>query len=500
MSLLVALPLTIPLIGAAAGIAAWGRPRINSVIGIASAGALFAAAMVLLVRVYTQGPISLQVGGWPFPAGIGLQADMFSAAMVLVAGILALVGSIYAYADLDDPRQRNGAYPLLLVMIMGVCGALLTRDLFNLYVWFEVMLIASFVLLALGSEGRQLRGAVVYVAINLLSSALLLSAVGLVYHAARTLDMLHLAERMSALHQQEPFIMLAAEAMLLVAFGVKAAIFPLFFWLPASYHTPPPVISALFAGLLTKVGVYAMIRVSLVIFPITEPVFLTIGIIAAFTMLTGVLGALAQNHFRRIISFHIVSQIGYMIAGVALVNVVDPELRRFALAASIFFIIHNIIAKTNLFLVAGIVRRRWGTEELKQLGGEARAHPWLAASFLLSALSLAGIPPLSGFWAKVAIIDAGLRAEAYLLTAVAVITGLLTLMSMMKIWMAVFWRPARVEQTAKGRGSLILFGPSAVLALLTLAIGLQPHLLSEISDTAAGQLLEQARFLSGGNP
>jgi len=499
MSILLTLPLTIPLVGAAAGIVAWGRPRTKSAIGIASAGALFVAAVVLLVRVHSEGPLSLQVGGWPFPAGIGLRADMFSAAMVLLTGILALTGAIYGYADLDDPRKRNGAYPLLLVMIMGVCGAFLTRDLFNLYVWFEVMLIASFVLLALGSERQQLRGAVVYVAINLLSSALFLSAVGLVYHAAKTLDMLQLSERMSILYQQEPFIMLTAEAMLLVSFGVKAAAFPLFFWLPASYHTPSPVISAMFAGLLTKAGVYAMIRVSLDIFPITEPVFSTIGVIAALTMLSGVLGALAQNHFRRIISFHIVSQIGYMIAGLALVDVRDPEVRRFALAASIFFIIHNIIAKTNLFLVAGIVRRRWGTEELKKVGGEARAHPWLAVSFLLSALSLAGIPPLSGFWAKVSIIDASLRAEAYVLAAVAVVTGLLTLMSMMKIWMAVFWGPAPAEQEPNGGGSLILFLPSAALALLTLAVGLQPQLLAEISDVAAGQLLEHARFVSGGN-
>jgi len=498
MSLLVTLPLMIPLIGAAAGIAAWQRPRAKSAIGIASAAALFLAATALLVRVHVAGPVSVQAGGWPFPAGIALRADMFSAAMVLVTGILALGGAVYGYADLDDARKRNEAYPLLLVMVMGVCGAFLTRDLFNLYVWFEVMLIASFVLLALGSERQQIRGAVIYVAINLLSSALFLSAVGLIYHAAKTLDMLHLAERMSVLHQQEPCLMLSAEAMLLAAFGVKAAIFPLFFWLPASYHTPSPVISALFAGLLTKVGVYAMIRVSLVVFPITDAVFSVVGVIAVLTMLGGVLGALAQHEFRRIISFHIVSQIGYMIAGLALVGVSDPEVRRFALAAAIFYIVHNIIAKTNLFLVAGIVRQRWGSEELARLGGVSTAHPWLAVSFLLSALSLAGIPPLSGFWAKVAIIDAGLRGGAYVLAAVAVITGLLTLMSMMKIWMGVFWGPARTPEKSGDR-KLVLLLPSAALALLTLAIGLQPHVLSEISDAAAGQLLEHARFASGGD-
>ncbi len=499
MSVLLTLPLTIPLVGAAAGIAAWGRPRANCAIGIASAVGLFLAGVGLLVRVHGTGPISLQAGGWPYPAGIALHADMFSAVMVLVTGILALVGVIHGYADLNEARRRNGAYPLLLIMLMGVCGAFLTRDLFNLYVWFEVMLIASFVLLALGSEKQQLRGAVIYTAINLLSSALFLSGIGLVYHAARTLDMLHLAERMSVLHQQEPFIMLTAEAMLLVAFGVKAAVFPLFFWLPASYHTPSPVISAMFAGLLTKVGVYAMIRVSLLIFPVTDAVFSVIGVIAVLTMLSGVLGALAQNEFRRIISFHIVSQIGYMIAGLALVSVSDPEVRRLALAAAIFYIIHNIIAKTNLFFVAGIVRRRWGSEELKNLGGAAKAHPWLAASFLTSALSLTGIPPLSGFWAKVAIIDASLRGEAYVLAAAAVMTGLITLMSMMKIWMGVFWGPPRAVEKPDGGSGLVLFLPSAALALLTLAIGLQPQVLSEISDSAARQLLEHAHFVSGGN-
>jgi multicomponent Na+:H+ antiporter subunit D len=377
-------------------------------------------------------------------------------------------------------------------LVLGVQGAFVTADIFNLYVWFEVLLIASFILLSLGGERAQLEGAIKYVALNLLSSALFLAGVGILYGMAGTLNMADLARYVQDHPDQK--LLTAVSFLFLTAFGIKAAMFPLFFWLPASYHTPPPAVSAVFAGLLTKVGVYALIRIFTLVF--TAQTALTHGIIlggAAFTMITGVLGAASQIHMRRILSFHIVSQIGYMVMGLGLFTPL-------ALAGSIFYLIHHIIVKTNLFLVAGYVRRVCGTEELARLGGLYRSRPLAAALFLVPALSLAGLPPLSGFFAKLLLVLAAIRHSAWIVAGVALGVGLLTLYSMMKIWAAVFWgapgpdspAPERADPDA-GRHLLL---PVLGLALLTVAIGFGAGPVYTLSRQAAESLLEPSRYIA----
>jgi multicomponent Na+:H+ antiporter subunit D len=379
---------------------------------------------------------------------------------------------------------------------MGVCGAFLTGDLFNLYVWFEVMLMASFVLMALGGERAQMEGAIKYVTINLISSAMFLAAVGMLYGIMGTLNMADLAQKLRA---APPLDLLTTIAMLfLIAFGIKAAVFPLFFWLPASYHTPPVAVSAIFAGLLTKVGVYALIRVFALLFvqdvAYTHTIILAI---AGLTMVTGVLGAMAQNEFRRILSFHIISQIGYMILGLGFFTTA-------AVAGSIFYIIHHIIVKTNLFLVSGVVHRLQGTYELKRLGGIYAARPALSILFLIPALSLAGLPPLSGFFAKLILVQAGLETQHYLLVATALAVGLLTLFSMTKIWAEAFWKEAPESSEAKepmatiseSRASrLLLLLPIASLGLATILIGLAAEPLYLLAARAAEQLMNPAEYI-----
>jgi len=281
----------------------------------------------------------------------------------------------------------------------------------------------------------------------------------------------------------------------LVAFGTKAAVFPLFFWLPASYHTPPVAVSAIFAGLLTKVGVYALIRVfTLVFVQDTGFTHRLILVLAGLTMVTGVLGAMAQNDFRRILSFHIISQIGYMIMGLGLFA---PA----AIAASVFYVVHHIIVKTNLFLISGITERLGASHSLKRLGGFYDARPVLGLLFLIPALSLAGLPPLSGFYAKFALIVAGLRAESYAIVAAALVVSLLTLISMTKIWAEVFWKPAPEAEVDNGgeaiagRGMAALWAPVAALALMTVCIGLFPEPVYRICERAAGQLSDPSAYI-----
>jgi len=488
--ILLVLPILVPLVTASGCLVAWRYRSIQRALSLVGAAVLLAAAGMLLWQVDRGGPIAVQVGGWPAPFGITLVADMLSAIMVVLAGIVGMAVAIYSLGDIGRRRESLGYFPLFQVLMMGVCGAFLTGDIFNLYVWFEVMLMASFTLMAMGAQKAQLQGAIKYVTLNLLSSAIFLAAIGILYGLVGTLNMADLATKLR--NVPEPGIINAVAALFLVAFGIKAAAFPLFFWLPASYPTPPVAVSALFAGLLTKVGVYALLRVFSLIF--IQNLSVTHGLIlaiASFTMVFGVLGAYAQNEIRRILSFHIVSQIGYMLMGLGLFT-------RLALAGAIFYIAHHILVKTNLFLISGIIHRLRGSFTLAQLGGLYRTHPWLALLFLVPALSLAGLPPLSGFFAKLILIQAGLEAGMYTVVAVALIVGLLTLLSMLKIWNEAFWKQAAAnshEHEITGRQRFLVLGPAIVLAGMTICIGLWPSLLLDPSMKAAEQLLDTSAYI-----
>jgi multicomponent Na+:H+ antiporter subunit D len=484
-------PLLIPFVTSVASLLSWNRRRLQRLISACGAGALFVAAILLLVTVWRDGILVMQIGNWPAPFGITLVADLFSAMMVAIAGLMGITVVIYSLDSADIEHEAFGYHPLLHILLLGVCGSFVTGDLFNLYVWFEVMLIASFVLLALGGQRKQMEGAIKYVALNLLASTLFLSAIGMLYGVAGTLNMADLARY---LHSAPNTGLMTVLAMLfLMAFGIKSAIFPMFFWLPASYHTAPAEVSAIFAGLLTKVGVYSLIRIFTLLF--VQDIGFTHGLIlllSGLTMVSGVLGAVAQNEFRRVLSFHIISQVGYMLLGLGLFTTA-------ALAGSVFYIIHHIIVKTNLFLVSGVVRKLRGTLELGHLGGLYHSAPVLALLFLIPALSLAGLPPLSGFWAKLTLVREALVVENYLIVVIALLVGLLTMLSMTKIWGKAFWGEPPEADTRDIKLSsfsrLSLYLPMIILALLTIGIGLLAEPLYAMSLRAAEQLLNPAGYV-----
>jgi len=487
MGLTLVLPLLIPLVTALVLFAV--RQRRGTMHGIAIAGATlaFLSAVVLLADVWTAGTRVVAIGSWPAPYGIVLVADLFSAALLVVSQLVSWATIVYATAWMDPDRERAGFYPLVFVLLLGVNGAFLTGDLFNLYVWFEVMLMASFVLLVLGVERGEVEGGIKYVSLNLLASTFFLSATGILYGIAGTLN---LADLSTVLPRLDPGIVNVVAMLFALAFGIKAAVFPLFFWLPASYHTPPVPVSALFAGLLTKVGVYALIRVFTLLF-VHDPGWThrILLVCAASTMVTGVLGALAQQDVRRILSFHIVSQIGYMIFGLAL-------LTPLGLSSSVYYLVHHIVVKTNLFLIGGLVERAGGSSRLAQLGGLDRRHPWLGLMFSIPALSLAGVPPLSGFFAKLLVIRAGFAAGTYWAVAVAMVVSLLTLLSMLKIWNEAFWKEERhaPSSTLQAKRSLRLVFPSVLLALVTILIGIVAQPVLTLSTAAAEQLLDNQAY------
>ncbi|HYD41371.1 MAG TPA: Na+/H+ antiporter subunit D [Anaeromyxobacter sp.] len=498
MNVLVALPILIPLTTAALSFVAWRSRRTQTVLSLAGGAGLLASTIALVTAVHRGGILSLQAGDWPAPFGITLVADGLGALMALLAGLIGVAVLVSSIDDVDRQRKAFGYHPLVHVLLAGVCGAFLTGDLFNLYVWFEVLLIASFVLLTLGGRRDQVKGGLHYVALNLISSALFLAGAGILYGLTGTLNLADLSVRLAS--ADDPGLVTAAALLFFAAFGIKAAVFPLFFWLPASYHTPPAAVSALFAGLLTKVGVYALIRVFTLLF--RQDVSFTHGIIvgvAAATMVSGVLGAASQSHVRRILAFHIVSQIGYMLLGLGLFVPL-------ALAGAIFYVAHHILVKTNLFLLGGVIGRVSGTEELARAGGLWASRPLVSVLFLVPALSLAGIPPLSGFHAKLFLVRAGLEEGRWMIVAVALVVSLLTLYSMTKIWNEVFAKakPAGIPSAPIARGALALrLAPSVALAALTLLIGLVPGLLFALSQRAAEQLLDPRAYIAavlGGAP
>lgn len=498
MKILLTLPILIPFVTGIILILLWNYRSWQRILSVLGNVALLAVGFALLADVWQNGIQAVQIGNWPAPFGITLVADLLTCIMVILAGLMGVSVGLYSLSSMDEQRESFGYYPLFSILLMGICGSFMTGDMFNLFVWFEVMLIASFVLLVLGGSKEQLEGGIKYVTLNLISSAIFLASLGLLYGLVGTLNMADLAIQLR--QSVYPGLITSLAMLFLIAFGLKAAVFPLFFWLPSSYHTPPVAVSAIFAGLLTKVGVYTLIRVFTLLFVsnvgYTHTILL---VISGLTMLTGVLGAASQNEFRRILSFHIVSQIGYMIMGLALYTPL-------ALAGSVFYITHHIIVKTNLFLVSGLAYRLRGSYQLKKIGGLYRHYPLLSLLFLIPAFSLAGIPPLSGFWAKFALVQAGLEEGQYTIVAVSLVVSLLTVFSMTKIWAEAFWKAEPGSDTPQAvanpplRNFMGLVLPIAALALITIIIGLFAQPFFILATRAAEQLLNPIEYIQAVRP
>ncbi|MGY1659719.1 Na+/H+ antiporter subunit D [Geodermatophilus sp. SYSU D00705] len=435
-SVLTPLPVLLPLLGAAVALLTSGHPRTQRILSLAVLTAVLAVSVTLLLIADADGPVSVSVGGWPVPLGIVLVVDRLSALMLVVASTVALAVLVFAVgqgaADGQEDTPLSIFHPTFLVLVAGVSNAFLAGDLFNLYVGFEILLMASYVLLTLGGTAPRIRGGITYVIVSLTSSLVFLAAIGLVYAATGTVNMADLAVRLGELPEGTQVLL---QSMLLIAFGIKAAVFPLSAWLPDSYPTAPAPVTAVFAGLLTKVGVYAIIRTQTLLFPDGALDDLLMWAALA-TMVIGILGAVAQTDLRRMLSFTLVSHIGYMVFGIALGTTAG-------LAGAVFYVAHHIAIQTTLFLVAGLVERQGGTTSVDKLGGLARRSPLLAILFFVPAMNLAGIPPLSGFIGKLGLLHAGVAdgsSLALLLVAGGVVTSLLTLLAIARVWTRAFWR------------------------------------------------------------
>ncbi|MDV6262883.1 Na+/H+ antiporter subunit D [Rhodococcoides yunnanense] len=449
------LPVLIPMLAAALTLVLGRKPRAQRFITIVALTAVVAISSMMLYLADRDGTSALQVGGWDSPLGISLVVDRLSAMMLVVSSIVLLAVMVYSIGqgirDGSENQPVSIFLPTYLALTAGVCNAFLAGDLFNLFVGFEVLLAASFVLLTLGASADRVRAGVSYVMVSMVSSLIFLIGIALVYGSTGTLNLAHIAVRMDDIPSSTRT---AIFAVLLVAFGIKAAVFPLSTWLPDSYPTAPAPVTAVFAGLLTKVGVYAIIRAHTLLFP-DGSLDNVLMVCALLTMLVGILGSIAQSDIKRLLSFTLVSHIGYMIFGVALST-------QSGLSGSIYYVAHHILVQTTLFLVVGLIERQAGSSSLRRLGGLAAASPVLAIVFLVPALNLGGIPPFSGFIGKVALLQAGSEQGsllAWLLVAGGTVTSLLTLYVVARVWTKAFWR-ARADAP---EGDLADNSPSALL-------------------------------------
>jgi multicomponent Na+:H+ antiporter subunit D len=444
----------------------WARPRPQRWLNLVGSLLHLVFSAVLFERVLDYGPQVLRLGGWAAPYGIAYVADIMSASLVLIAGLLATVVAIYNFSGgIDSLRERFGYHALCQFLIFGVSGAFITGDIFNLYVCFEILLMSSFALMVLGNDPRQLSGAFKYFVINLLSSTLFVASVGMLYAQMGTLSFADLSQKM-ATFTELPVSLQIVSHLLFVGFAIKAGLFPLFFWLPASYHNPPVPVIALISGLMTKVGLYALIRLYTFVFPHENTgTFAWIWWISVLTMVIGVIGAVSKMHIRKILAVHIISQVGYVTLALALKTPI-------AIAAAVYYMIHTMLAKPALFLIGGIVESVSGTDYLKRTGGLFQSRIVLSVLFLVCALGLAGLPPLSGFFAKLFVIRAAAEVGSYGSIFAALGVSVFTLFSMLKIWNEAFWKSAPEDarsdlDTSHARS---LFTPQ-MLAVAILSLG-----------------------------
>ena len=393
-SALVPLPVVLPLCAAGLKLAIGLRlQRTQRVLSAVVLTAVLAVSAALLVAADRHGPQVMYAGGWAPPVGVVLVADRLSALMLLVSSAVTLCVLLYSVgqgmADREEATPMSVFHPAYLVLVAGVSDSFLAGDLFNLYVGFEVLLTASYVLLTIGGTVARIRAGATYAIVSLLSSVLFLTATAVVYAASGTVNLAELAGRLGQLPSG---VRLLAQIALLTVFGIKAAVFPLAAWLPDSYPTAPAPVTAVFAGLLTKVGVYAMLRTQSLLFPGSG--LRDVLLVAALASLgVGILGAVAQTDLKRLLSFTLVSHIGYMVFGIALAS-------RGGFSGAVFYVAHHITVQTTLFLVAGLVERRGGTTDLARLGGLARLSPVLAAVFFVPAMNLAGIRRCPVSWGR----------------------------------------------------------------------------------------------------
>ncbi len=485
--------LIIHLLAALLQLAFWRKTVTQRYISVIAAFLGLVSAASLFYKVYSGGILIMNAANWRAPFGIVFVADLFSSSLVLITAIASLAVSVFSAAGINRARMLYGYFPIFHFLVMGLNGAFLTGDIFNLYVWFEVIIISSFVLMTLGGRKAQLEGAVKYMALNILASMFFLTGIGVLYGITGSLNMADLALRIPKVQNQS--LVNLTSVFFLLGFGIKSAVFPLYFWLPSSYHTPPSAVAATFGGLLTKVGIYALFRVFTLLFTPDDNLKSLLVVIAIFTIVTGMFGALIKDNIRRLFSSLIVCHIGFMVGGLGMYS-------KIAMMGAVFYLFHDILVKTNMFLIAGLIRQLRGSMNLKLLGGIYGQYPKISLVIALVLFSLVGVPPLSGFWPKIYLIEAGFDMKKFVLVGTIIVGSFLTLYVIARMWSEAFWKnpsgDERIQDTFASLPSYkktFLVLPVVLLCFCSLVIGLDAQFIIEVVDRITDEMINTAPYI-----
>lgn len=488
MNNVIVLPLLIPLVTAVILIFSSKYVRVQRWISAVSIAVNLLVALFIVSQVNNEGIQTLHMGGWQPPYGIVFVADMLAALLVLTTLIVAAACLFYSFRSIGEEREKHYFYAFFQFLLAGVIGSFLTGDLFNLFVCFEVMLIASYALIVLGGTKRQLRETLKYMLINIISSTLFVAAVAYLYGTVGTLNMAHLSLRVAEVQQDG--ILSVIGLLFLIVFALKAGLF-LFFWLPGSYSAPPAAVTALFGALLTKVGLYAIIRTfTLIFYHDTGGIHAVIGWMAAATIILGSLGAVAYKDLGRILNYNIIISVGFIAFGIATAS-------SDSLNGAVFYLMHDMIAKALLFILGGIIIASAGVNKLSDMGGLMKRHPLVGWMFFIVALALVGIPPLSGFLGKVLIVRGGLSGGHYVLTGLALASSLAVLYSLIKVFMGAFWgesprlqesKPVRIHKTA--------YAAAIGLTVMVIVLGVGSEWIYSYTSQAGAVLSDPSLYIN----
>ncbi|WP_339282029.1 Na+/H+ antiporter subunit D [Paenibacillus sp. FSL H8-0282] len=487
MNNLLVLPLLIPAITAVILIFLKERVRLQRIISAVSVFVNIFVAGFIVYQVNTNGIQTLYMGGWRPPYGIVFVADMFSALLVLTAAIVGAACLFFSFASIGEDRERFYYYPFFHFLLTGVFGSFLTGDLFNLFVCFEVLLVASYALIVLGGSKGQLRETLKYVLINVISSSLFVATIAYLYAATGTLNMAHLSMRVAEAGQGG--VMNVIAVLLLIVFSIKAGLL-LFFWLPDSYSAPPLAVRALFGALLTKVGLYAITRTFTLIF-IQEPelTHTLIAWMAGATMILGAIGALAYNDLGRIFNYNIIISVGFIAFGISVAT-------QDSLNGVVFYLMHDMVAKALLFFLGGMIISASGTDRLKEMGGLIRRYPWTGWMFFVLTLALVGVPPLSGFAGKVMMVRSGFGENHVALALIALASSFVVLYSLIKVFQQVFWGGEKREEQVKPLHYKAMMAPAAVLFAIVILMGVGAETVNGLVSQAGAVLADPALYIN----
>lgn len=460
--------------------------RVLTLIGLALS---IVASFWLIATVKSEGIQTVTLGSWPAPFGISMVSDMFSAILVTTTLIITFFVVIYSFSSIGVERERFFYYPAILFMITGINGAFTTGDIFNMFVFFEVLLIASYLLIVLGGEKRQLRESIKYILVNVISSAIFVIAVAYLYSIIGTLNMADISVKIAEINQ--PAIISVIAILFLIVFGIKGAIFPLYFWLPGSYAAPPIPVLALFGALLTKVGVYAITRTYTLFF--VHDIDFThqfLMVLALLTIIAGCIGALAYFDLKQIIIYNIIIAVGVILFGVAQMNTSGLE-------GAVYYLIHDMFIKAALFVLIGIIIYVTGTSNLREMGGLIKTHASLAWMYIIAAFGLAGIPPLSGFIGKLLIVRGAFEADHIVGSIIILASSLVVLLSVIRIFVYAFWGSPKQELPARDKGVYrkMMF-PAVMLVLITIVYGVGAEWIMPYMTDAADVLADPSIYIN----